>query len=1101
MTLSSAEVSKHAPTLFHAAARALAAIHPETLTLNFGTFTSVEAAEGQATFPAVVLDQHANGLYLSCSCAAELSTLCEHQAQVLLAVLQRAELRLFFDAKQRHALLLRTARDYGLEHAPNLDEHFQLTFARPTVLVTPRQTGLYPVTAAAKQELVGQLLAPRTGPPAENGKRFVVFSRHKYYGHLTLQLAEAEFTAAGKVKNPVTVLNPLDALGRTDDPALLRFYSGLARFQHNYDDTRSEAAIAALRAVLRNPAGLPVFAHDPAVSDKLTAPALRPLQLRTSPTDLRLQVHHKGEFYEVAGHLLLHDQPVDLRTLAIQFEYFVAVNQALYLVEDLHVWRVIEFFRKRNNTLLIHESKFAEFQRDVLANLEDRLHISYSYARPASPEQRAASGFDQEPELLLYLTDAGRHVELLPVMRYGTREVSVLSRRQLFGLDELGRPFVLERDSVDEMRFITALLRQYPEFQEQLHLEALYVPKTLFLNEEWFLHAFAEWQQQGIVILGFNQLKHNTLNPNRARITVRVTGENNWFDTQVGVRFGQQHATLRQLQQAIRNKSHYVRLDDGTRGILPKAWVEKFVSCFAAGDVVDDVIRTAGVNFSAVLELYDAEALDARAQAQLATYQAAVANFAGIEPVAVPPGLKAELRDYQRQGLNWLNFLDTFNFGGCLADDMGLGKTVQVLAFMLLQRQKGYLDANLVVVPTSLVFNWQAEVQRFAPSFRVLVLHGTARRPGARAFDEADVVLTTYNTVVADIRWLKEYRFNYVFLDESQAIKNPDSQRYKAVRLLQARNRVVLTGTPLENNTFDLYGQLSFACPGLLGSRQHFLEQFAGPIDKFQDARKARALQQKISPFVLRRTKSQVARELPVKIEMVLYCEMGLEQRRVYEACKQEYRALILGQHEENRLKRSAHALQGLTRLRQICNSPALLPDEEYYGPPSAKIEALVEEIRSKAPQHKILIFSQFVGMLNLIRQELQTQAIPFEYLTGQTRNREAAVTAFQQRPDVRVFLISLKAGGTGLNLTEADYVYLVDPWWNPAVENQAIDRAHRIGQDKKVVAVRLICPDTVEEKIMKLQAHKRELAQELIKTDIGLVKSLTQQELLDLFS
>ena len=1100
--LSSTTIAQHCPTLYLVDNRALTAIQPKTLTLNFGTFTSSATAIGQDNFPTVVVEQQAAGVLLSCACFAPKTSLCEHQGQVLLSIIQRREFRVFFDPRQRHELLLATARDYGLEHTPDLDEHFQLTYARPSVVVTPREAGLCPVTATATQELVQQLLPQRQLlTPATDTQRLIVFGKHKYYGHLTVQLAEAPLTATSKVKTPVTVLNPLDGICQINEAAELKFYTGLARFQHNYDDTRSQAAIDALRAVVHNPAELPVFAHNPAVSEKLTAPSLTPLQVRMSPADLRLAVNEKGDFYEVTGRLLLHHQHVNLKTLTVAYEYFVVVDEVLYLIEDPDIWRVIDFFKKRNNTLLIHRSKFAEFQRQVLANLEDRLHINYTYAKPATPEQLISCGFEQTPDKLLYLSDAGQHVEILPVMRYGMREVPILSRKQIMGIDELGNAFMLERDKAEETRFTVALLRQYPEFQEQLQQGTLYVPKNLFLQEEWFLTAFEDWQSQQITILGFNKLKGNKLNANRARISVRVTGENNWFETQLRVRFGTQKASLRQLHQAVRNKSHYVQLDDGTRGILPKDWVEKFARYFAAGAVVEEHIRTPSINFSAIQELYDAEALAAEAQVKLATYQAAVADFTGIEAVAAPADLRATLRDYQRQGLNWLNFLDTFNFGGCLADDMGLGKTIQVLAFILLQKTKGQTAANLVVVPTSLVFNWQAEVQKFAPSLRVHLLHGTTRQADAHLFDACDIVLTTYNTVVSDIRQLKEYCFNYVFLDEAQAIKNPDSQRYKAACLLQARNRVVLTGTPVENNTFDLYGQLSFACPGLLGSKQHFKDLFATPIDKFKDEKRARALQRKVSPFVLRRTKAQVASELPDKTEMVLYCEMGDEQRRVYEACKKEYRDLLLGIHEETALKSSMYILQGLTKLRQICNSPALLPEEESFGQQSAKLEALVEEIRNKAPQHKILIFSQFVSMLDLIRQELRAHNISFAYLTGQTTDRAASVNTFQQNEEVRVFLISLKAGGTGLNLTEADYVYLVDPWWNPAVENQAIDRSYRIGQTKKVVAVRLICPDTVEEKIMKLQEAKRELAAGLIKTDAALVKSLTRQELVDLFS
>ncbi|QDA61477.1 DEAD/DEAH box helicase [Hymenobacter jejuensis] len=1097
--LTRANVLRHCSTAFLADIHALTAIQPQSLALDFGSFGS--SVSGSLEFPTVIVEQQAEGLLLSCGCLTPKTTLCEHQAQVLLSILQRPELRVFFDSKQRRELLQATARDYGLEQAPDLDAHFQLTYARPSVVVTPREPGLCLVTPATTQEFVNQLLPhPRKAKPeAIDNQRIIIFGKHKYYGHLTLQLAETALTAAGKVKNPVTVLNPLDSIWQTSDAAELKFYTGLARFQNNYDDTRSAAAIEALRAVLHNPQGLPVFAHNPAVSDKLTAQALTPLQLRLVPTELRLSVTEKGEFYEVAGQMQLDGQPVELKTLSVRFEYFAAVNGILYLLDNQDIWRIIEFFTKRNNTLLIHRSKFIEFRRDVLANLEDQIHIDYSYTRPATREQLISHGFDKAPEKLLYLSDAGVHVEVLPVVCYGRIEVSILSRKQLFSIDELGNPFALTRDEPAERHFLTALLRHYPAFQEQVQQSSLYVPKALFLDEEWFLTAFEDWQQEQITILGFNQLKNNTLNPNRARVTVRVTGETNWFDTKVRVSFGKQNATLRQLQQAIRNKSHYVRLDDGTRGILPQEWVERFARYFAAGVVIEDRIRTPSVNFSAILELYDPEALAANAKAQLATYQAAVEDFTGIEPVPVPPDLHATLRDYQQQGLNWLNFLDTFRFGGCLADDMGLGKTLQVLAFILSQRAKGASAANLVVVPTSLVFNWQAEVQKFAPSLRVHGLHGPGRQHGAALFDAHDLVLTTYNTLVSDIRQLRHYCFHYVFLDEAQAIKNLDSQRYKAACLLQARNRVVLTGTPIENNTFDLYGQLSFACPGLLGTKQHFQDLYAARIDKFKEDKPARALQRKISPFVLRRTKAQVARELPDKTEMVIYCKMGTEQRRVYEACKKEFRDLIMGNHAETQLKSSAHVLQGLTKLRQICNSPALLPDQESYGHQSAKLEALVEEIRNKAPQHKILIFSQFVKMLDLIGHALRAHDIPFEQLTGQTKNRAARVGAFQQDESVRVFLISLKAGGTGLNLTEADYVYLVDPWWNPAVENQAIDRSHRLGQTKKVVAVRLICPDTIEEKVMHLQQAKRELADGLIKTDVALVKSLTQEELLEL--
>jgi hypothetical protein len=1080
--------------------RLLAAIRPVELAPSRGTFTG-SGTEAQP-FPTVQVEQLGPDLLLSCGCTAPLHGLCEHEALVLLSLLQRRELRLFFDTRARLDYLRPVARDYGLEDAPDLDAHFQLGYQHPGGLtVTPRQTALFPVTAASTQELLEQLrpqgLGPRLAEPA--AQRLLVLGRHRYYGHLTISLVEAAQTGAGKLKNPLTVLNPLDGIWHLDDARRVKFYTAVARFQHNYEDNRSPALLQALRAVVQNPEQLPTYCHRPDLGDKLSAQSVVATPLRLVPVDLRLRVTPQDEYYAVSGQLRLQGEPLDLRTLAVGFEYFVAHEGALYLVDDLHLWRVIDYFRRRNNTLLIHQSKFPEFERTVLGALEHKLHISYDHRRPATPAQRRHAGFDAPPQLLLYLSDAGVHVEVLPVVRYGPQEVPLFSQRQLYATDQLGRAFVVERDAVLEARFTAALLRHYPAFEEQISLDALYVPKTEFLREEWFLAAFTEWQQLGVSILGFNELRHNSLNQHRAQVQVRVRSTTDWFETEVNVQFGKQKASLRALNRALRQRSRYVQLDDGTRGILPEQWLERLAAYLQAGEIVAERIRTPKIGFAAVAELYEPAALSPEARADIAELRRAAAGFRGIVPVAPPAGLRATLRAYQQQGLNWLCFLDSFNFGGCLADDMGLGKTLQVLAFLLLQREQGR-GASLVVVPTSLVFNWQAEAARFAPELRVLVLHGS-RRPGARAFDEADLVLTTYGTLLADISWLRHYRFNYAVLDEAQAIKNPDSQRYRAARLLQARNRLVLSGTPLENHTHDLYGQLSFACPGLLGGRQHFREQYAVPIDEFGDQKKAKALQRRIQPFVLRRTKAQVAAELPDKTEMVLYCEMGTEQRRVYEAVKQDFRAKLLGQHEDNLLKNHMHVLQGLTKLRQICDSPALLRDEAGYADNSAKLDALLEEIRNRAPQHKILVFSQFVGMLELIRARLDAHGLPYAYLTGQTRNREAAVQHFQQEDAVRVFLISLKAGGVGLNLTAADYVYLVDPWWNPAVENQAIDRSHRLGQTSKVVAVRLICPDTLEERMLQLQESKRELAQQLIKTDAAFVKTLSRDDLLALLS
>ncbi|RZM28516.1 MAG: ATP-dependent helicase, partial [Pedobacter sp.] len=796
-----------------------------------------------------------------------------------------------------------------------------------------------------------------------------------------------------------------------------------------------------------------------------------------------------------------------LESIRLRYNYFIQVKHHLYLIDNPFFLSIIDFFKFQNDTIVLDKAEYEAFYENVLSVLEEKIKINYSYLKKATKKQLIEQGFDLENELILYLSESEDFVLLTPVMKYGSLEIPVISQKQIRSKDKLGKLFTLARDEERELQFITFIAKMHPQFLEQMeefpeqkHADCFYLHRKHFLDSAWFLDAFEAWRSKGIAILGFNELKNNLLNSHKAEISIVVNSGMDWFETAIKVKFNKETVALKHLHKSIRNKSKFVQLDDGTMGILPDEWIEKFTAYFGAGEIVEETIRTANINYSAVEELYDEEILDEQARNRLAQYKSKLNAFKEIEAIDVPAGLNAELRGYQKEGLNWLNFLDQFNFGACLADDMGLGKTIQVIAFILSQRTKSAHNTNLIVVPASLIFNWQKEVEKFAPSIKVRTIYGADRAKVMHDFDQHEIILTSYGTLLADIRFLKDYRFNYVFLDESQTIKNPDSQRYKAVRMLQSRNKVVLTGTPIENNTFDLYGQLSFACPGLLGNRQYFKQIYSVPIDQFKDSRRAAELQRRINPFVLRRTKEQVAKELPDKTEMVIYCEMGEQQREVYDSAREEIREFLLGRSEDELAKSSMHVLKGITKLRQICNSPALLSNERFYGDASAKMDVLMEQIESKAPHHKILVFSQFVTMLDLIREALNVRNIPCEYLTGQTRDRKAVVESFQNNPGIRVFLISLKAGGIGLNLTQADYVYLVDPWWNPAVENQAIDRAYRIGQDKKVMAVRLICPDTIEEKIMSMQDAKKELATDLIRTEASIFKTLNKKDLLGLF-
>jgi superfamily II DNA or RNA helicase len=980
-------------------------------------------------------------------------------------------------------------------------------------MATDKETGTE-ILQQDRVDLKGLLPQQQGGPllvsgQADGEKMVLAIGKHRFYNQLYLELISAKTTREGKLKNPLMKVQPAGQLWQATDPDVLKFFSAVLYFQNNYSEERSASDFNALLAVVKNPLGLPYFLHDSAVSSNITAASVVPQRMRLLVPDLRLTVHKTDEYYEVSGKLTIDGKAHALENILLKHHYFIQQSSVLYLIDNPYFLHVISFFKKHQGRLVVPHAEFEEFQENVLSKLEEKVKITHSYVKVATQKQLSDTGFDLENERLIYLSESEDFVLLTPVMRYANVEIPVLSQKQIRTKDRLGKVFTVARDEEAELQFITEIMRQHPYFSEQMKdfegmnpsitMDCFYLHRKYFADPAWFLEAFAEWRNKSIVILGFNELKENKLSPYKAEIAIHVISGMDWFETAVKIKYGKQLVSLKHLHKSIRNKSKFVQLDDGTMGVLPDDWIGRFADFFKAGELVEELIRTEKINFARVAELYEESLMDDGLKEELEMLQLRLGGMETIEEIPIPKELHAELRNYQKEGLYWLNFLDQFNFGACLADDMGLGKTVQILAFILSQRSKEHQNTNLVVVPASLVFNWQAEIAKFAPSLKVRVLYGAERSKAILNFDDYEVVLTSYGTLLSDIKYLKDYRFNYIFLDESQNIKNPESQRYKAARLLRSRNKVVMTGTPVENNTYDLYGQLSFACPGLLGSRQQFKQLYSVPIDQFKDSKRAAQLQKKISPFILRRTKEQVARELPDKTEMVVYCEMGAAQREIYDAYAKEIRDYLLGIAEDELPKSSMHVLQGITKLRQICNAPALLSDAKYYGSESAKMDVLMEQIEARSEQHKILVFSQFVTMLDLIREELKKRSIAFSYLTGQTSRRGDVVQSFQEDPSKRVFLISLKAGGVGLNLTEADYVYLVDPWWNPAVENQAIDRTYRIGQHKNVMAVRLICPNTIEEKIMLIQEGKRTLSGDLVRTEDSIFKSLTRKDLLSL--
>jgi superfamily II DNA or RNA helicase len=580
---------------------------------------------------------------------------------------------------------------------------------------------------------------------------------------------------------------------------------------------------------------------------------------------------------------------------------------------------------------------------------------------------------------------------------------------------------------------------------------------------------------------------------------IEVTSGIDWFELHGRVDFGGQTAHLPELLAAMKRGENMIQLDDGTYGMVPQEWLEKYGALAGMGTAEGDHLRFRRTQVG-LLDALLATQPEASCDAVFGRIREELHAFGGIQPLDPPSGFTGKLRAYQREGLGWLEFLEKFGFGGCLADDMGLGKTVQVLA-LLEERRRVRANApeaeapspSLVVVPKSLVFNWKQEAARFTPGLRICDHTGAGRLPSGEHFHEYDVVLTTYGTMRRDIRHLKDFGFDYCVLDEAQAIKNAHSESAKAARLLRADHRLALSGTPVENHLGELWSLFEFLNPGMLGSATVF--HAAGGRNPDENTRTvlARALR----PFILRRTKEQVAKDLPPKLEQTIHCQMEPAQRRLYDELRAHYRDSLLARVARDGISRSRmQILEALLRLRQAACHPGLI-DKTRTTEGSAKLDALMAQVEEVLDEgHKVLVFSQFTKLLAIVRDKLDAEQITYEYLDGRTRDRQARVEHFQTDPECKLFLISLKAGGLGLNLTAAEYVFLLDPWWNPAVEAQAIDRAHRIGQGRHVFAYRLIAQDTVEEKILELQKTKRALADAIVNADNSLIRSLGREDL-----
>lgn len=595
------------------------------------------------------------------------------------------------------------------------------------------------------------------------------------------------------------------------------------------------------------------------------------------------------------------------------------------------------------------------------------------------------------------------------------------------------------------------------------------------------------------------------------KLDFKIEDKIDWFDVKATVKFGEYEIPFIKLREHILNEDKEYELPNGEIAIIPPEWFTKYKNILRFGKKSKkNSLKLNKYHYFALLETknipnigYSLEELDK--------------YFREPEKhkTELPKTLKTKLRDYQETGLSWLTTLRKNNFGGCLADDMGLGKTVQVLSTILksleedkqisvqetlFEEKSEKKQLNIIIVPRSLLHNWLNEVNKNTPKINALLYAGNDRERFLKRFEEIDLIITSYGVARNDLQVFLNYEFNYIVLDESQYIKNPNSKTYQSVKRLKGKNKIVLTGTPIENSLRDLWPQINFVNNGLLGSFAFFRENFISRIERFNDEETKKELKKLIAPFILRRTKEQVVKDLPEIEEQTLICEMTEEQASIYETEKSRIRNKIIDFYNQGTLRKSSvYILQALTKLRQLANHPAMLdPETEIKSGKFDEVFSRLETLLNS--NHKVLIFSSFVKYLKLFEKEFKKKKLKYCLLTGETKKRAEIIDEFQNNEDIRLFLISIKAGGVGINLTAADYVFILDPWWNPAVERQAIARAHRIGQQNNVFAFKFITFGTVEEKINKLQQQKLALAEEFIDSN-NYFKYFTDDAIVDLFN
>ncbi|MDN5287701.1 MAG: box helicase [Mucilaginibacter sp.] len=828
---------------------------------------------------------------------------------------------------------------------------------------------------------------------------------------------------------------------------------------------------------------------------------MRAISFTDDLVSFRFSLTEYDGYYKLRYHAYLSGQDFEVdEVLPEKDPFFFSLKHApgiFYQFFSIEEGKAISELVKANGTFTILQNDLEDFNKTILSKLALSYRIDFKLQKAAELLILTVK------EKQIRVEDRGEFVAFIPTIVYNEGfDIPVQSGGAEMLQYKNGLVQLVQRDKLAESAFKAFFMELHPAFKMQEALPCFYLPKETLKTELWFPRTMYNLNDPAVTFIGLEQLDGIDFHSELPEISLDIQEEKGWFDIGVSVTFDEVELSPEEIQKALKKRSSILSLSNGKTAHLPDDFFKKLSTVFRSGVITKKGIKLAGQHYTLIDQLYHKSERPDLTKI-IADRDRLFDEQEKIPLVPVPENLNAVLRPYQLTGYSWLCHLHTLKWGGLLADDMGLGKTLQVLSLLQhLKNERLTTAPHLLLAPTSLLYNWLEEATKFCPELNVLVFHGLEREKNAAELKKYDLIITSYGTAAVDITFLCTISFHYLILDEAQAIKNPFSQKFKMVMLIEAYNRLALTGTPVENSSADLYALMSFVNPGFFGTLKMFKENLTAKGDD-QDIERAGTLLKMTKPFILRRTKKQVATDLPSKTEMTIWCEMEPAQRKIYDSYRKQFKAYLNDKIDSIGLENSKlFVLDGLLKLRQICNSPLLLKDAPAFNEPSCKIMELMEHIMEKTTGHKLLIFSAFTGMLALIRAGLEHQGIPYAYLDGKTtlNKRKAAVEDFQENSTCRVFLISLKAGGTGLNLTAADYVYLVDPWWNPAVENQAIDRCYRIGQEKHVMAYRMICKDTLEEKILEIQDKKRKLAGELIPTDEGILKSLGKEDLLKLF-